>query len=380
MNQSNLEQNLTKLKNLETELESQLLQVKEVLANMQLQISSTSTSTKREVCLNSGGVKRKYGHIGNSHPIFAQSLQITNPSELSNLPTSVNLVTGKTFFTVGGQQQPYDQGHLGSCTANALAFCFAYDAYNQDPTHLTKVFMPSRLDIYYQERLHMGKSYVTSDSGANISDTQWVLANVGVIPESDWVYYDSVTDKGFDTPPSTVTGVTRTKTASGQMYSVAQNETALKNALNSGYPIVFGFSVYESFESATVANTGVVPMPNTQTEQLLGGHAVVLVGYTTDGYFLVRNSWGVNWGLGFCNNGVYNYDSFGGHMRGYFKLPVQYVTNANLANSFYAVSSVLSTTATETTSKVKPSLTPTYDSRCSTENPCVPSATMDLPK
>jgi C1A family cysteine protease len=379
MEQSNLQQSLTKLNELEHNLEKQLSEVKKILSDVQTQLTENKEH-KREINKNSGGIKRRYGHIGKCHNISGEKLTLNHSLSVSDLPAEVNLVEDKAFFKIGGEQQPYDQGQLGSCTANALAFCFAYDAYKQDPVNLTKTFMPSRLDIYYQERLHMGKSYVNSDSGANISDTQWVLANVGVVPESDWTYYDSSTDKTFDTVPLVVSETMRTKTGKGQMYSVDQTEFELKNALNSGYPIVFGISVYESFESENVLNTGIVPMPNTETEQLMGGHAVVLVGYTSDGYFLVRNSWGVNWGLGFCNEGKYNYDNWGGKMRGYFKLPVAFVTNPNFANSFYAVKSVLDTTETEKSSKVRPSLGPTYDTRCSTENPCVPSATVFLPQ
>ena len=66
----------------------------------------------------------------------------------------------------------------------------------------------------------------------------------------------------------------------------------LKGCLASGYPFVFGFTVYESFESPQVAKTGIVPMPG-PTEKVVGGHAVVCVGYDdTKQQFIVRNSWG----------------------------------------------------------------------------------------
>ncbi len=87
--------------------------------------------------------------------------------------------------------------------------------------------------------------------------------------------------------------------------------------------MVFGFSVYESFESDSVASTGVVPMPS-PNEQLLGGHAVVLVGYDdTKKVWIVRNSWGTNWG-----------------QAGYFTMPYAYLTNSNLASDFWTISTV----------------------------------------
>jgi len=86
---------------------------------------------------------------------------------------------------------------------------------------------------------------------------------------------------------------------------------------------VFGFAVYESLESQTVAETGNAPMPK-PTEQALGGHAVLAVGYD-DGKkrFIVRNSWGAEWGAA-----------------GYFTLPYPYLLDANLADDFWTIKSV----------------------------------------
>jgi hypothetical protein len=74
----------------------------------------------------------------------------------------------------------------------------------------------------------------------------------------------------------------------------------------------------------------------------------VIVGYTSDGYFLIRNSWGINWGLGFLNqsNGIYNYDEYCGKMRGYFKVPFSYINNAQITSEIYAVKEINNTTAT----------------------------------
>ena len=68
------------------------------------------------------------------------------------------------------------------------------------------------------------------------------------------------------------------------------------NCLALGHPFTFGFSVYDSFDSAQVASSGVVPLPD-RAERLLGGHAVYAVGYDMEArYFIVRNSWGPDWG------------------------------------------------------------------------------------
>ena len=97
----------------------------------------------------------------------------------------------------------------------------------------------------------------------------------------------------------------------------------IKGCLAHGYPFVFGFPVYESFESQEVAKTGVVPMPGS-SEQMLGGHAVLAVGYDdATQRFLVRNSWGDGWGMG-----------------GYFTMPYAYLMDRGLSSDFWAILSV----------------------------------------
>ena len=88
----------------------------------------------------------------------------------------------------------------------------------------------------------------------------------------------------------------------------------------SGYPFVFGFTVYASFESDTVAQSGIVPMP-TPGEKTMGGHAVMAVGYDDPTQrFIVRNSWGDGWG-----------------MKGYFTIPFGYLLDQNLSSDFWTI-------------------------------------------
>jgi C1A family cysteine protease len=71
----------------------------------------------------------------------------------------------------------------------------------------------------------------------------------------------------------------------------------MQGCLADGYPFVFGFTVYESFESNSVAKkSGIVPMPSS-SEKVMGGHCVVAVGYdNATRTFIIRNSWGTGWG------------------------------------------------------------------------------------
>jgi C1A family cysteine protease len=104
---------------------------------------------------------------------------------------------------------------------------------------------------------------------------------------------------------------------------VAQTPHQLKACLAAGFPFVFGFAVYESFESASVTRTGRVPTPGPR-EALLGGHAVLAVGYDDRaGVFFVRNSWGSAWGD-----------------RGYCTMPYAYLCDTNLSDDFWTITLV----------------------------------------
>ena len=206
----------------------------------------------------------------------------------------------------------YDQGQLGSCTGNAIAGAIQFDRMKQN---LTPDFVPSRLFIYYNERVM--EHTVSTDSGAMIRDGIKSVANYGVCPEvSDWPYD---INKFAQKPP--IKAFSDAKLHKAVSYSRLINNIAqLKGCLASGYPFVFGFSVYESFESPEVARTGIVPMPQ-PTEKQVGGHAVMAVGYDdAEQRFIVRNSWNEGWG-----------------MEGYFTIPYAYLTDNNLADDFWTI-------------------------------------------
>ena len=190
-----------------------------------------------------------------------------------------------------------DQGALGSCTANAIAYAYAFDEIKQ---HNAQFFMPSRLFIYYNIRVMEGT--VNWDAGAMIRDGIVSINQTGVCPEPLWPYVISQ----FRTRPSTAayTAATQAKALSYAALNFAGTvDTAtrtvyLKNVLHNGVPFIFGFVVYESFESDITTRTGLMPMPGPR-EQLLGGHAVCCVGYNDRlGAFICKNSWGSGWGVG----------------------------------------------------------------------------------
>jgi len=204
----------------------------------------------------------------------------------------------------------YDQGQLGSCTANAIAAAIQFDRLKQKLPD----FVPSRLFIYYNERVM--EHTVVTDSGAQIRDGIKSVAKQGDCPELEWPYH--IAKFKTKPPPSCYKDALKYKVVSYER--VPQNLMQLKGCLASGYPFVFGFTVYDSFESQHVAKTGHASLPKSG-EQVVGGHAVVGVGHDdAKQRFIVRNSWGTRWGL-----------------KGYFTLPYAYVTDDNLASDFWTI-------------------------------------------
>jgi C1A family cysteine protease len=202
-----------------------------------------------------------------------------------------------------------DQGNLGSCTGNALVGAIEV-LENIEKASFVDL---SRLFVYYNERAMEGT--IKQDAGAVIRDGVKTLVKSGVCTEKLWPY-NIARFKYKPTKPCFADGLTRTVS----MYSRLNTTSDMRNCLAAGFPFVFGFSVYESFESDAVAKTGVVPMPG-KGEQLLGGHAVLAVGYDdTTQHFIVRNSWGADWGD-----------------QGYFTIPYAYLADRNLSDDFWTV-------------------------------------------
>jgi C1A family cysteine protease len=202
-----------------------------------------------------------------------------------------------------------NQGQLGSCTANALVgnLEFLEKKTGQAPADLSRLF------VYYNERAMEGT--VNEDAGAMIRDGVKTLVNQGVCTENIWPY---VIARFTAKPPAACYRQALTH----QVVSYHRILTLLemKSCLAEGFPFVFGFTVYESFESPAVARTGRLNLPRPQ-ERLLGGHAVMAVGYDDAAKrFTIRNSWGADWGLA-----------------GYFTMPYAYLDSRDLADDFWTL-------------------------------------------
>jgi len=248
---------------------------------------------------------RKYGWRRDlpDHRDETCDFSVSHPGLFGSLPASVDLRAGCAPL--------YDQGALGSCTANAIAAAFQFDQHKEDGV---EEFMPSRLFIYYNERSVEGTT--GQDSGAMIRDGVKSVHKLGVCPEF-MCPYD--VDKFTDAPSKECYDAAKAHTAT-RYHRVPQTTRQMKACLAAGFPFVFGFTVLTSFESDEVAKTGEMPMP-CDDDQPLGGHAVCCVGYDdAREVFIVRNSWGDGWGDG-----------------GYFYMPYDFISNSNLASDFWTI-------------------------------------------
>jgi C1A family cysteine protease len=204
-----------------------------------------------------------------------------------------------------------NQGDLGSCTANAIGNAHRFEQRRQG---VASEFLPSRLFIYYNERAIEGT--INSDSGAMIRDGIKSVAKKGVCPERMWPY---VIAKFARKPPAAAAKEALKHQALSYMR-ISQNIAQMKGCLASGNPFVFGFTVYDGFESDAVAKTGTLQLP-APAEKVAGGHAVLAVGYDdAKQRVIVMNSWGTGWG-----------------MKGFFTMPYAYITDSNLADDFWTI-------------------------------------------
>lgn len=230
----------------------------------------------------------------------------------------------------------YDQGRIGSCTANAVARLeqFVRRKHGQAPDE-----MPSRLFLYYDVRA--AEHTIPYDAGAELRDVLKTVAYYGVCSETEWPYDDTPANPVTGLFPHGCRAVTHPPKANYQearhhvpteYLRIPQMISQMKVCLLQGYPFVFGFTVYSSLYGADGMPAVDVPMPSPHDE-MEGGHAVCCMGYDDDrpmpgnlkGAFLVANSWGPELQDG-----------------GYFWLPYSYLSDAQLASDLWTIRSVKS--------------------------------------
>lgn len=221
-----------------------------------------------------------------------------------NVPSKVDLSSHPFMPPV------YDQGQLGSCTANALCSAVNFNIPQ---------YPGSRLFLYYNERFIEGTT--NTDDGAYLYDGVKALKKWGLCKECVWPYDISK----FAIKPSheayhdnDLQPIVKNQI---KEFNISNDLISMKFALHNSWLFVVGILIYESFESEHVSKTGIVSMPDIEKENMLGGHAVVCVGYDdSTQMWKMRNSWGSSWGD-----------------KGYFYLPYEYLLSTHLASDLWYI-------------------------------------------
>jgi len=232
--------------------------------------------------------------------VSAYGLMRKRPDERDYRFAPPNRWDGSTEVDLAGlfPERPYDQGQLGSCVSQGTAGCADFARVRMG---LAPMDRPSRLFLYYEGRRLAGYP-LGQDTGLQIRDGFNALAKSGAAHEPLWPYE---IERFADRPDGTVyaDGLLNQALAYG---SVEPGQ--IDDAIASGYPVCFGFDVYESFETQDVASNGVMPVPVKTREQVVGGHCMVFTSTPVPGteirgadprrhYRKARNSWGLSWGI-----------------------------------------------------------------------------------
>lgn len=229
------------------------------------------------------------------------------PAPVVNLPTKIDLRPEMPAVL--------DQSTLGSCclqaTSNALKHLLMCEKI--------PVFQPSRLYLYWNTRVNIEHSPADEDTGVCIRDVCKSLSKYHACDETFWPYDIS---KFSEAPPLAAYQNANLHKQVRYAY-VPLDANVIKTTLAHHLPIIIGIQVYESFESQKVAQSGLVPLPDTTSEQCLGGHSMLLCGYDDDTQlFTVMNSWSANsWGD-----------------QGYCYIPYKYLLDPSLASDYWVIS------------------------------------------
>jgi len=252
--------------------------------------------------------------------LFDYKRRLEKPTQRQLLPVQRALGDLPPLYIIPVPIQPYDQGPIGSCTANAICHAFLIQLRRSIPL--------SRLFEYYNSRF---LSHSVGSEGAYLDDTFRALQQYGTCREKNWAYIiakQNVRPTTFAFREAKMTRVLSWGVVSSIGGGLIAN---LKQVLIQNKPVVFGILVYSSFESPVVTTTGMVPVPNVQRERLLGGHAMTMVGFDdAKSAFLVINSWGKSWGCKYP----------GTQTRGYCYVPYAYIANPTLCDECFFMSAI----------------------------------------
>ncbi len=207
-----------------------------------------------------------------------------------------------------------NQSNSNSCTANAMAGAYEYldNRINGQASDVSRLF------IYYNARALDGGD-TQEDEGTYLSNCVKVVRKYGACSEQTWPF--NLKQIKAKPPKSAYQEGAQFRIEDAAAVDIDLD--TMRSCLAEGYPFVFGLQLFESFNGAG-GNGGLVPMPDPDTEKHDGGHAMLCVGYSDpDRIFIIRNSWGDEWG-----------DA------GYCYVPYDYMTDPNLNHDCWVIRQV----------------------------------------
>lgn len=204
-----------------------------------------------------------------------------------------------------------NQLQTGSCTGHAGTSDFEW--IDRKYFKASRVFSP--MFLYSNELLMEGT--FPEDDGAQPRTICKVLTNIGCCEETDDPY-----GAGQITQPMPAEIEAAGKHKMGGYHRLqGLQDFLLALSDPTPWPVLVAFSVYESFESQKVADTGVMPVPDVAKEACLGGHEVLAVGYDLKKHVaIIQNSWGADWGD-----------------KGFFLMPLSVIANPDLVSDLWVV-------------------------------------------
>lgn len=221
----------------------------------------------------------------------ARSLEAVDTADAAGLPPAVDL-------RAGCNPHIRDQGYTEGCVAFATTALAEF--------LLRKEHKPIELSpLYIWSLTRKNEGTLGKNEGTVASDAMKLGHELGFMADQAMPFPEGVSDQApnFNAmlawrPSSTDTAQAkklRPITGVEEITSVH----ALKKRLSQGLPVIVCLTIFKSF--AKVDHSGVIPMPGAN-DDLLGGHAVLCVGYDNNARrLIIRNSWGADWGdHGYC--------------------------------------------------------------------------------
>lgn len=272
-----------------------------------------------------GGQMKDVSNMGDAH--FEGDCVIVNNRRYRLLPAKQEQLLEETYSPkettktsvdlTSGFRPIQNQGQQGSCVAFSLTSVFEYVV----KLNTNQMMDLSEAFLYYNSRkLDAGEDFDPNlDDGTTFTSALRALSEYGLAEESYCKYDPSLwsvepTKEAYD--DASVRKLIKA-------LNVERSVSAMKSALSEGYPVLASFTLCRSFNPSA---NGLISMPGqdelaaladgSDQETLHNRHGMVIVGYDDKlQSFLVRNSWGVEWGNG-----------------GYCYVPYEYIENEHLLN------------------------------------------------